>query len=157
MNLADIRRMPALTSVRMRISGFIRKAGRQRWRTWGAEAVGSALIRAANCCRALIETHLLSRPSLAWLVPEQLMLARGGPRKSGDEREDIREHLPRHCNLGHLECNVRAMLTTFAPILTSFSRRLVSDHREGSLCSTSIASGPNVCFPHRPDRPMARS
>jgi len=38
------------------------------------------------------------------------------------------EHLSRHRDLGHLEGNVAAMADPFAPILISFSRRLVCDH-----------------------------
>jgi len=46
----------------------------------------------------------------------------------GDQRQDFLEHLSWHRDLGHLEYDVAAMATTFAPILISFSRRLGSDY-----------------------------
>jgi hypothetical protein len=40
----------------------------------------------------------------------------------------LRKHLPRHRDLGHLERGVATVADTLAPILISFSRRLVNDH-----------------------------
>jgi hypothetical protein len=47
-----------------------------------------------------------------------------GRPQQGVQRQDIGEHLSRHRDLG---VTYRPWLTTFAPILISFSRRLVSD------------------------------
>jgi hypothetical protein len=47
----------------------------------------------------------------------------------GDQRQDFLEHLPRHRDLSAIwKVTYRPWLTTFAPILISFSRKLVSDH-----------------------------
>jgi hypothetical protein len=46
------------------------------------------------------------------------------------QRQDIGEHLSRHRSLG---VTYRPWLTTFAPILISFSRRLASDHGSAVL------------------------
>jgi hypothetical protein len=49
----------------------------------------------------------------------------------------ILEHLRRRRDLGQLERDVAAM-TAFAPILISFSRRLVSDHGSAALGIASV-------------------
>jgi hypothetical protein len=43
------------------------------------------------------------------------------------------EHLTRHRDLGHLERDVSPMADNLAPILTSFSRKPVSDHGSATL------------------------
>jgi hypothetical protein len=87
----------------MRISGLVGKAGRRR-RNWGAEAVEFALIRAANRCRAIIETHF----PVGRLRRSSLNISRWCRRlpQSHDEPQDIQEHLPRH---GDLERDVAAV------------------------------------------------
>jgi hypothetical protein len=54
-----------------------------------------------------------------------------------DQPQDVGEQMARDGNLGHLEGDVRPCLTTFAPILMSFSRRLVSDQ---SWIGSGVAS-----------------
>ena len=44
-----------------------------------------------------------------------------------DQPQNLLEHLPWNGDLGHLECDVAAVADDFAPILISFSFRLVSD------------------------------
>jgi hypothetical protein len=56
----------------------------------------------------------------------------------GDEHQDILKHLPRHSDLGELERDVAAVADDLAPILISFSRRLVSDHGSAALGITSV-------------------
>ena len=51
-----------------------------------------------------------------WLRPQDI-----------DQLEDFREHLPRPGNLGHLERNIAAVVTIFAPLSATFSRSVVSD------------------------------
>jgi hypothetical protein len=54
-------------------------------------------------------------------------MPRGGCLQPGDQRQDIGEHLSRHRDLSQLEGDVSGRVErTFAPILISFSRRLVS-------------------------------
>jgi hypothetical protein len=50
----------------------------------------------------------------------------GGGRSSGDQPQDVGEELSRDGNLGHLEGDI----ATLAPILISFSFRLVSDREQ---------------------------
>src|SRR6516225_1124429 len=56
----------------------------------------------------------------------------------GDQRQDFVEHLTRHRDLGHLERDVPPWLTTLAPSLISFSRKLVSDHGSAALGIASV-------------------
>jgi hypothetical protein len=46
---------------------------------------------------------------------------------TGDQRQDVGEHLSWHRDFGHLARDVAAMARDLRVILTSFSRRLVSD------------------------------
>jgi len=83
----------------------------------GAETLYFARIE-TSLRRRRLSHHLTQRPShrRRWCP------------QPGDKRQDFLEHLSRHRDLGHLEGNVAAMADPFAPILISFSRRLVSDH-----------------------------
>jgi hypothetical protein len=64
-----------------------------------------------------------------------MMAGAGGVLSWAVTIRDIREHLPRHRDLGQLEGGVAA---TLAPILISFSRRLVSDHATLGIASVRM-------------------
>ena len=51
--------------------------------------------------------------------------------------QDVGEERLRNGDLGHLKADMAALLTTFAPILMSFSFRLVSDQ---SLIGSGVVS-----------------
>src|SRR6516165_3026527 len=55
-----------------------------------------------------------------------------------DEPQNLLEHLPWDGDLGHLEGDIAAVAHDFAPILISFSFKLVSDQ---SLIGPGVASG----------------
>jgi len=57
----------------------------------------------------------------------------------GDQHQDFLEHLPRHRDLGRLEGGVAAVTDDLAPILISFSRKLVSDHGSAVFGIASVA------------------
>ena len=54
-------------------------------------------------------------------------LAAAKNRGVNQPQQNLLEHLPCDGDLGHLEDNIAAWLTTFAPILISLSFRLVND------------------------------
>jgi hypothetical protein len=61
----------------------------------------------------------------------------GGGRSSAINRRISAKRFFRNGDLGNLECNVAPELTTLAPILISFSFRLVSDQ---SLIGSGVAN-----------------
>jgi hypothetical protein len=88
--------------------------------------MGSRLVAHKTWCLAFVKAHPRRRRCLSHSIPAPLTLVQAP--KPGNKHQDVREHEPRHGDLGHLERHVTAWRTTFAPILISYSRRLISDH-----------------------------
>src|SRR5713226_4396615 len=69
---------------------------------------GSSPLSAGSRCCAFTKAHLCC-PSAVASEPISRSCWRGWRPQPGDQGEDIREHLSRHDNLGHLEGDVPAV------------------------------------------------
>jgi hypothetical protein len=97
--------------------------------SWRAEALKRPALAVSRRASAIVARRPQPRRSSCW---------RGRCPQSGDQRQDICEHLSWHCDLGPWKVTYRPWPTTFAPILISFSRRLVNDQGSAALGSASV-------------------
>ena len=112
------------SSVKIPVSALLSKVDRAQRAPWSAEAVGS---RASWCSKPLLSRRQDTRALVRFCTarPDASCRCRSHS-QWGDERQDVEEDLPRHRALGHRRMTGRLWRTTFAPIFTTLSRRLVS-------------------------------
>jgi hypothetical protein len=94
---------------------------------------------------ALQPIHLPSSRRISGVVVRRIRSLAGPPScwcrrrpQPGNLHQDLREHLSRHGDLGHMERDVAAMADELGVDLDQFLARLVSDHGSAVLGSASV-------------------
>ena len=106
-SLIDISQIPGLLSAIFRLIEARRNEIRSQLPLLEAKSSGCPPRSAGTRCFAFIKAHLCRR-CLSQRPRSPVHAGAGGP-QPGDQRQNFLEHLPRHRDLGHLECDVAAV------------------------------------------------
>jgi hypothetical protein len=105
------RHFPGFPASRSRFSVLLthrRSEIRSQPRPFAAKSSGCSRLSAGTRRSAFIKAHLCSR-RLSYLTAAALMLAPLVRPQSGDQPQDVAEHLSRHRDLGHVEHDIAAV------------------------------------------------